>query len=130
MAGCKQLIKDIENFDKSVKKEIAIEIRNNTRRRFTEQTENWKPLKEATIKRKTKGTKDKILVGRTRKLSQSIRYRAYKAGRIEIGTNVVYARIHNEGGVIRGHIKMPKREFLKFGKEEIAIIDKIIKANF
>jgi phage gpG-like protein len=65
-------------------------------------------------------------------LANSIESQA-DADRVEIGTNMIYARIHNDGGVIRGNpylrfaipgggfatvesVTMPKRQFLGWGR--------------
>lgn len=86
------------------------------------------------------------LRGETRNLS-SIIYQASENG-VEIGSNVVYARIHNEGGVIRPKnasalvfsmggktfkvksVTMPKRTFLGFSDSDIKEIQAIIQEHF
>lgn len=60
----------------------------------------WKPLKQATIdKRRKEGKGAKILQDNGR-LKQSIVYLAGN-NEVAIGTNVEYARIHNQGGTVR-----------------------------
>ncbi|MCI9864888.1 phage virion morphogenesis protein [Rhizobium skierniewicense] len=86
------------------------------------------------------------LRGETRSLS-SIIYQVADDG-VEIGSNAVYARIHNEGGVIKPKnasalvfsmggqtfkvksVTMPKRTFLGFSNSDIAEIQAIIQDHF
>lgn len=88
-----------------------------------------------------------ILVGETRSLSQIIWQLADDNG-VEIGTNLIYARIHNEGGTIvpktasalvfsmggrtfrLKKVTIPKRQFLGFSEADEREILAIITDHF
>lgn len=86
-------------------------VTQDTQERFDRQRDPdgnmWKPLKPSTLARKKT---NKILVeqGRTHGLQASINYRASKTS-VSIGTNKVYAAIHQFGGKTSAHIIKPKR---------------------
>lgn len=87
-----------------------------------------------------------ILVGETRSLSQIVWQLA--DGGVEIGTNLIYARIHNEGGTIvpksaaalvfsmggrtfkLKKVTIPKRQFLGFSAADEAEILAIVTDHF
>ncbi|MEA3533717.1 phage virion morphogenesis protein [Rhizobium sp. CC-YZS058] len=118
-----------------------------TRRRFVDQVDpdghRWKPLNPLYAKTK-KGPG--ILRGETRDLS-SIVWQLAKDS-VSIGSNVVYARIHNEGGVITPKtasalvfsmggqtfrvksVTIPRRQFLGFNDASIAAILDIVQDHF
>ncbi|KQR75757.1 phage virion morphogenesis protein [Rhizobium sp. Leaf341] len=118
-----------------------------TRRRFIDQRDPdgapWAALNPLYAKTK-KGPG--ILRGETRSLSQIVWQLAGDG--VEIGSNEVYARIHNEGGTIRPKtaealvfsmggqtfkvqsVKIPKRQFLGFNEASIAAILDIVKDHF
>lgn len=60
----------------------------------------WKPLKQTTIDRRRKEGRGAKILQDNGRLKQSIVYKASNND-VEIGTNVEYARIHNEGGTVR-----------------------------
>jgi phage virion morphogenesis protein len=85
----------------------------------------------------------RILVGQTRSLSEIV-WQLAGSTSVEIGSNVVYARIHNEGGKIVPKnapalifsmggqtfkvksVTIPKRQFLGFSERDIQAIHDII----
>jgi phage gpG-like protein len=81
-----------------------------------------------------------ILIGKAGagRLSRSIRSRRFGSLSAKISTDVIYARIHNDGlmGKAFGKypFKMPKRQFIgysgKLNRQIIAFIDKNIKKQF
>lgn len=74
----------------------------------------WKPLAESTRRQRAKrGRSDKDILIFNRILMGSLHPQAYP-DRMELGTNIVYAAIHQFGGMAgRGHsVKIPERTFL------------------
>ena len=74
----------------------------------------WKPLAASTLRgrRKGKGSGSDKILRDTGRLSNSITYRAERAS-VQVGTNVIYAAIHQFGGSIGAHkIPFPARPFL------------------
>ncbi len=63
----------------------------------------WAPVQPATAKRKTKAGHGKILMW-SGNLARSIAF-VVKGKSVVVGTNVPYARIHNEGGVIERYAR-------------------------
>ncbi|CZT36369.1 phage virion morphogenesis protein [Rhizobium sp. 9140] len=132
----KPVLKNIGEFEAKV-----------TRRRFIDQKDPngapWVALNPLYAKTK-KGPG--ILRGETRSLSQIVWQLAGDG--VEIGSNEVYARIHNEGGTIRPKtaealvfsmggqtfkvqsVKIPKRQFLGFNEASITAILDIVKDHF
>lgn len=119
-----------------------------TRGRFVDEEDPegkaWKPLNP--LYRKTqKGSG--ILKGESRSLSQII-WQLVDDASVEIGSNEVYARIHNEGGVIKAKdapalvfsmggktikvksVTIPKRQFLGLSEKDRADILDIIEDHF
>ena len=78
--------------------------------------EKWKPLSSATLK-KSKGLKKKLVD--KGKLVNSI-HTSHTTKSASIGTNVVYARIHQYGGKAgRNHkVIIPARPFIPISKED------------
>jgi phage virion morphogenesis protein len=86
---------------------------------------SWPPLAASTLKRVTPG--HKMLIGRGR-LARSIVYRVVGDEKLEIGSNLVYAAIHQLGGEAgrRGPFKkkggrrahIPARPYLVFRPED------------
>lgn len=89
----------------------------------------------------------RILTGQTGDLSRIIWQLASQSA-VEIGSNMVYARIHNEGGtIVPKHaaalvfsmggqtfkvksVKIPKRQYLGINDEDRARIEEIIEDHF
>jgi len=131
----------------SVYRNIGEYETNVTKRRFITETDPdgvaWKDLNPLYAKTKKGPGK---LRGETRSLSQIV----YQAAddNVEIGSNVEYARIHNEGGIIRPKnaaalvfsmggqtfvvksVEMPRRQFLGFSEEDLVEIEAIIQDHF
>ncbi|WP_174800689.1 phage virion morphogenesis protein [Martelella limonii] len=119
-----------------------------SRRRFVDEEDPdgkaWKPLNP--LYRKTKKGSG-ILRGESRSLSQII-WQLVDDHSVEVGSNEIYARIHNEGGVIRAKnapalvfsmggktikvksVTMPKRQFLGLNEKDRAEILAIIEDHF
>lgn len=83
----------------------------------------WQPLSPITIARKGH---DRILFGEGH-LMNSINYQADKDG-VAVGTNLIYAAIHNFGGMAgRGHkVKIPARPYLVVQDEDMTEIKAVI----
>ncbi|MCZ7858524.1 phage virion morphogenesis protein [Agrobacterium salinitolerans] len=118
-----------------------------TKQRFISETDPdgvaWQDLN--TLYATTKKGPGKLR-GETRRLSQII-YQAANDN-VEIGSDVIYARIHNEGGVIRPKnasalvfsmggqtfkvksVTMPQRRFLGFSDADQVEIQSIIQDHF
>lgn len=118
-----------------------------TKQRFLDEADPdgvpWKDLNPLYAKTKKGPGK---LRGETRSLSQIVYQVA--SGSVEIGSNEVYARIHNEGGTIvpknaealvfsmggqTFHVKsvtIPRRQFLGFSDKDITEIQAIILDHF
>ena len=126
-----QLSNHLANAIKKLGKEnkiLAVDLANSLKENIINQGgdskgKSWEALKAKTKKYKTAGTRNKILVGRSRQLSKSIKG-ATNNNDIYVGTNVIYARTHNEGAQSRG---IPQREFLFLGKTQESIINEYIK---
>ncbi len=119
-----------------------------TRRRFLNeedpQGKAWAPLNP--LYRKTKKGSG-ILKGESRSLSQIV-WQLVDDNAVEVGSNEIYARIHNEGGVIRARnapalafsmggktikvksVTIPKRQFLGLSEKDRADILDIIEDHF
>lgn len=112
---------------------IAEELLTNTKDRFRDSRgvdgRAWADLAPSTIARRRKGRGQgapKILVDRAR-LRNSITYRV-DGLKIELGTNVRYARIHNKGGPAgRGkQVNIPARPFLGISDEDRRFVRKTL----
>lgn len=119
-----------------------------TRGRFVDEEDPdgraWKPLNP--LYRKTKKGSG-ILKGESRSLSQII-WQLVDDTSVEVGSNEIYARIHNEGGVIEAKnapalvfsmggktikvksVTIPKRQFLGLSEKDRADILDIIEDHF
>lgn len=119
-----------------------------TKRRFVEEKDPdgiaWKDLNPLYAKTKKGAGK---LKGDSKQLSQNILYQVADNS-VEIGSNEIYARIHNQGGVIKPknaaalvfsmggqtfHVKsvtIPRRQFLGFSDQDIIEIRAIIEDHF
>lgn len=89
----------------------------------------WKPLSRATIQIHPRRAGGKPL-NDTGKLRQSVTSRAVKRvtkTKLEYGTNLVYAPIHNFGGVGGWGRKIPQREFLYFDQANEKAIRRIFE---
>ncbi|MFN4249073.1 MAG: phage virion morphogenesis protein [Flavipsychrobacter sp.] len=75
----------------------ASHFRDNFRKQgFDDKTvELWKGRKY-----NKKGDADRAILTKTGRLARSVRLRSYNTERVVIGTNVPYARFHNEGGIM------------------------------
>jgi len=71
---------------------LGIELAQSVQRRFSDQTEKWKDTSDFTKSRKT-ANKNQILVEKGT-LKKSIKT-VVQNGRMYIGTNVIYGRIHD-----------------------------------
>ncbi|WP_435656060.1 phage virion morphogenesis protein [Brucella pituitosa] len=118
-----------------------------TKRRFIDEKDPegnpWKDLNPLYAKTKKGPGK---LRGQTRSLSEIIYQVA--SDNVEIGTNVIYARVHNEGATIRPKngsalvfsmggqtfmvqsVKIPKRQFLGISEADKVEIEAIIRDHF
>ena len=98
----KQFTQEMKNLESKSTKQLMAHIANTlhvfTSQAFEKETspfgEKWKELAPSTLK-KSKGLKKKLVD--KGKLSNSIQT-SYTATKASIGTNVVYARIHQFGG--------------------------------
>jgi len=91
-------------------------------------SKRWKPLAPSTIKqRKRLGYWPGQILTRTGRLRSSINYRAGR-DHVAVGTNVIYAAIHQFGGKAgRGHrANIPARPFLVVQDEDLEEIREII----
>ena len=111
-------------------KAIGDRIAEQTKRRFEAggpdpAGEPWAALKPATLKQKKR---DKILT-ESGQLKNSIRYQMIGKNTVSIGTNKIYAAIHQLGGMAgRGlKAKIPARPYLGLSKKDsdeiVGIID-------
>lgn len=89
--------------------------------------------KSSKWEKKKKENGNKILHGATADLSKSFETEIRKAGKdttVSIGTDVVYAQIHNEGlmGKAFGKysFKMPKRQFMPMQGEEHPVVNRAL----
>lgn len=118
-----------------------------TKQRFIDEKDPdgfpWRDLN--TLYQKTKKGPGKLR-GESRNLSQIV-YQATNDN-VQVGSNEVYARIHNEGGVIKPRnaaalvfsmggqtfkvksVTIPRRQFLGFSEADIAEIRAIIEDHF
>jgi phage virion morphogenesis protein len=119
-----------------------------TKDRFrTERDPDGKPWESLNALYKTTKKGPRILTGQTRSLSEII-YQLASQTSVEVGSNVVYARIHNEGGTIKPKnatalvfsmggqtfkvksVRMPRRAFLGINEEDRREIEAIIRDHF
>lgn len=63
--------------------------------------DKWSPLSQWTLDRRRKEGKGAKILQDTGRLKQSMSYKLEGDNEVAIGTNVEYARIHNEGGTVR-----------------------------
>lgn len=118
-----------------------------TKRRFIDEKDPegnpWKDLNPLYAKTKKGPGK---LRGQTRSLSEIVYQVA--SDNVEIGTNVIYARVHNEGATIRPKngsalvfamggqtfmvqsVKIPKRQFLGISEADKVEIEAIVRDHF
>lgn len=82
----------------------------------------WDDLKPATWRRK----KIPKVLTETSRLRDSIAYRAERR-RVRIGTNVVYAAIHQLGGTAGRGAKIPARPFLGVNSRDLTELEDIMK---
>lgn len=94
-----------------------------TTQRIEGQPSFWPPLADST-RAKKKGRL--ILVGKGR-LLRSITYQA-GSRELEIGSNVIYARIHQLGGMAGrfGRVRIPARPYLWFEEEDLKELQETI----
>lgn len=134
-----QIVKSYKQFKKTLPQAIGTEAVNFAKDNFRRQgfqdigVRKWKKRKPGSQRNKGRG----ILID-TGKLKRSIRITRITGSRVYIGSNVIYAQIHNEGGRIKGsanvrahrrrtrsggltrvkrhtrqvNIRMPKRQFI------------------
>ena len=82
----------------------------------------WDDLKPATWRRK----KIPKVLTETSRLRDSIAYKAERR-RVRIGTNVVYAAIHQLGGTAGRGAKIPARPFLGVNSRDLTELEDIMK---
>lgn len=121
-----ELQKRVEN-PKPAMAEIGEIVRSSVIKNFGQggRPNPWKPLAASTIKKK-RGGAGKTLIDSAR-LMNSITSRASK-DRVTIGTNVIYAAIHQLGGMAgRGRkVKIPPRPYLMVQDEDAPSIKEAI----
>lgn len=66
------------------------------------QKQAWEGVKWADRKTKDKNPKRRAILVKTARLKRSIRIREVSFGKVVVGTDVPYAKVHNEGGIITG----------------------------
>lgn len=120
MSWKQQILGDVKNIDVAMKL-AGMDLANSVKDRLRKQKGNsdgssWKPLKESTKARKTANMRGKILIDKYH-LINSINY-AIQGDKLLIGSNVIYAKRHNEGT-----FGMPKREFLYLDNEDKRTIE-------
>lgn len=145
----KKTLKKLTDFDyKGLNTELGQAIRSSTLKRFKDQRDpegkKWEPSRRVLESGQTlKGSwKDRILIDKGI-LKKSIKDKATDQG-VAIGTNLVYARIHQYGGVIRAKLKkslkiatggkfflrkkavMPARAYLGINAEDMEEIKAIV----
>jgi phage gpG-like protein len=108
-------------------KQAGIQMERNIGTRFRKA--QWKPLSPFTerIRPRRKGGKP---LNDTGKLKMSVTSRAVKnvsKKRLEYGTNLIYAPMHNFGGTGGWGYKIPKREFLYFDQNDEKQIRRIFE---
>lgn len=111
-------------------KQSGIYMERSIQRRFKQN--DWKALSPATIKIHPHRAGGKPLLD-TGKLRASVTSRAVKnvsKQRLEYGTNLIYAPLHNFGGKGGWGKTIPQREFLYFSKENERRIKKIFEDYF
>lgn len=79
---------------------IGKEAENHFKDSFKNQA--WEGVQWEERKRKDKNPKRRALLVKTGRLRRSIRIREVSFGKVVVGTDVPYAKIHNEGGIITG----------------------------
>jgi len=108
-------------------KEIGEIVRSSIIKNFEQsgRPNKWQPLAAATIKKK-RGGAGKTLIDSAR-LMNSITTRAH-SNRVEIGTSVIYARIHQLGGIAgRGRkVEIPARPYLMVQDEDWSPIREVL----
>jgi phage virion morphogenesis protein len=90
--------------------------------------DKWSPLSQWTLDRRRKEGKGAKILQETGRLKQSMSYKLEGDNEVAIGTNVEYAKLHNEGGSLKvgkRTAKIPKRTFLMFQEEDKENIVKI-----
>jgi phage gpG-like protein len=108
-------------------KQSGIQMEKNIGVRF--KNAQWKPLSNATKKIRPDRIGGKPL-NDTGKLKMSVTSRATKhvtKRKLEYGTNLIYAPMHNFGGVGGWGYKIPQREFLYFDDKDERQIRKIFE---
>ena len=115
--GADQLQRDLQRLGalklERLRKDVAEHVTTNTKLRFRDQKDPdgrpWDPLKPSTrARRKQRSPKILLLTARLR---NSITWNI-EGTVIHVGTNVKYARVHNEGSARGARIPIPKRKFL------------------
>ena len=109
---------------KTLPKEVGAIAVNFSKERFVKQSwldetkKNWKPRKCQRRSQHGKRTKNQTLLVQTGRLKRSIRVISADETRIVIGSNVPYARIHNEGGKINKRVSVRAHTRTRKGRKE------------
>ena len=95
---------------KTLPNEIGAVAVNFSKERFVSQSwidktkRNWKPRKKDRRSQHGNKTKNQTLLVQTGRLKKSIRVISADESRVVVGSNVPYAKIHNEGGTINATV--------------------------
>jgi phage gpG-like protein len=122
----REMVRGLDNF-RTPLKQSSIYMEGAIGRRFRKAP--WKPLSPATIAIHPHRAGGKPL-NDTGKLRMSVTSRAVKrirARKLEYGTNLIYAPLHNFGGRGGWGKMIPKREFLYFDKQDERAIQRIFE---
>lgn len=122
----REMVRGLDNF-RTPLKQSSIYMEGAIGRRF--RSNSWKSLSPATVKIHPHRAGGKPLLD-TGKLRASVTSRAVKriqARKLEYGTNLIYAPIHNFGGVGGWGKRIPKREFLYFDQKDEKAIQRIFE---
>ena len=100
---------------------VAGDLKDSTEENFKQQGRQprWKRLKQSTLLRRAKQGKTGRILQVTGQLASSVTTRYGKLKAV-IGSNLVYARIHQMGGFagINRSTKIPARPYMKLTKQE------------
>jgi len=122
----REMARGLDNF-RTPLKQSSIYMEGAIGRRF--RSAPWKPLSPATINMHPHRAGGKPL-NDTGKLKASVTSRSVKriqARKLEYGTNLIYAPIHNFGGQAGWGKTIPQREFLYFDQKDERAITRIFE---
>lgn len=120
---------EIEGHTRPLMRQIGEYLQESIQDRFKKQIApdgtSWQPLSPGYLKRKHRNA-DKILTLRGY-LRRYIQYQVETAGSVSVGSNSVYAAIHNLGGAGNGkNATMPKRQFIGVSSADSQAITQIV----